>query len=294
MRAPSAAPAGRLVVLAVFGKDDLGGNPVAVLRDPSRDVTADLPALARRLNMSVVAVADGRALRFASTAAELSMCGHGCLGAAWLLAGDMAASAGRILDTPAGPIACRRHDRFRVAIGLPSGGSVSVADAPSRRLVQHALNLRADEMHDLDLLTAGTLRPKTLIPLKSAGSLQTLSIRPDLVRQVCARLNSTGLYPFAPAASASPAFVARQFTASGGEDAATGTAAAALMCGLRSWKSDRLGMPGSLCVEQGEQMSRPSRLFVEADGLEEGEGRIWLSGRVARNAAWEEAPWPSI
>jgi PhzF family phenazine biosynthesis protein len=279
----------------VFGKGDLGGNPVAVLRDPPRRVTDDLPALARRLEMSVVVVTNGWTMRFASTASELSMCGHGCLGAAWLLAGDAAAPAPMMLDTPAGLIACRARDGFRVSIGLPSGGIVPVPDAMSRRLVQQALNLEAGDMHDLDLLTAGRLRPKTLVPLKSARSLETLSVRPDLVREVCVQLNSTGLYPFAPAAAGSPVFVARQFPASGGEDAATGTAAAALMCGLRHWRSERLGMPRALCIEQGEQMARPCRLIVEADAPEEGDGRVWLSGHVARNAAWqEEATWQSI
>lgn len=291
MTASSAAP----VFLGVFGKDGNGGNPVAVLRDLPREVTKDLPGLARHLGMSVAVVANERSLRFASTAAELSMCGHGCLGAAWMLTRDATAPVDMTLDTPAGPIACRR-DGATVSIGLPMGTAVPVSDAASRDLVQRALGLASEDMHELDLLTAGPLRPKTLVALRRAKTLETLSVRSDLVREACARLNSTGLYPFARARVVLPIFAARQFPASGGEDAATGTAAAALMSGLLHWRSDRLGEPSSLCVEQGEQISRPCRLIVEADWPGEGSGRVWLSGRIAEDAARQgkEMPWPSI
>ena len=101
------------------------------------------------------------------------------------------------------------------------------------------------------------------------------------IEQLCARIGSTGLYPYAISDRERQIIDARQFPRSSGypEDAATGIAASALAFGLLSnglvEASER-----RITVRQGRAMKRPSEIHVR---FNLGDGRIdgcWLSGVV--------------
>jgi enamine deaminase RidA (YjgF/YER057c/UK114 family) len=131
------------------------------------------------------------------------------------------------------------------------------------------------------VLNAATSRVKTLIQLTSPEALH--SLQPDLasVEELCTRLGSTGLYPFAVSNrdTASPAVSARQFPKSSGypEDPATGIAATALAWGLRELKivGDEEAM---VTVHQGEAMRSPSCIFVRLPAASATEQVCWLRG----------------
>ena len=113
-------------------------------------------------------------------------------------------------------------------------------------------------------------------------------LKPDVdrIEEVCDRIGSTGLYPYAIANGKERIFEARQFPKSSGypEDAATGIAAAALAFGLLH---DQVveGDKRPIVIRQGRAMRRPSeirvRFHVEASGLIDGR---WIGGpvRIAR------------
>jgi PhzF family phenazine biosynthesis protein len=136
------------------------------------------------------------------------------------------------------------------------------------------LGITTADLAPFPVQNASTARVKTLIPVADVATLD--SLQPDFARvqEVCARIDSTGLYPYAP--SGDRRFDARQFPRSSGypEDAATGIAAAALAFGaLENGLIDRAG--GIVRVRQGRAMGRPSeiRLRFADDGL-------WLGGEV--------------
>jgi predicted PhzF superfamily epimerase YddE/YHI9 len=102
------------------------------------------------------------------------------------------------------------------------------------------------------------------------------------VEQVCERIGSTGLYPYARCDIGPDVFDARQFPKSSGfpEDAATGIAATALAFGLLAngvVKADRR----SIKVRQGRAMGCPSEIIVrfqlDAAGHVNG---CWVGGNV--------------
>jgi PhzF family phenazine biosynthesis protein len=101
----------------------------------------------------------------------------------------------------------------------------------------------------------------------------------DRIEAACSRVDSTGLYPYAP--SGANQFDARQFPRASGypEDPATGVAATALAFGLLA---DGLAGAGDepVVVRQGRAMGRPSRMTV---AFESANGQVtgcWLGGPV--------------
>jgi PhzF family phenazine biosynthesis protein len=135
-------------------------------------------------------------------------------------------------------------------------------------------------MLDLTLVNASTSRVKTMVPLASPSTLNTLA--PDFRRMeaLCDRIGSTGLYPFACDWEDERTYHARQFPSSSGypEDAATGIAATALLFALRHYgliKNRR-----TIRVRQGEAMGRPSRMAVTLDQGRDPAVGCWLSGDV--------------
>lgn len=135
----------------------------------------------------------------------------------------------------------------------------------------------------MPIQNACTSRVKTLVPLKSEAILNGLT--PDFTRmeEVCTRIGSTGLYPYAVLDRDQQIFDARQFPQSSGypEDAATGIAASALSFGLLKNglvdNSDR-----QITVHQGRAMNRPSSISIRfeiADGAPTG---CWIGGAVRR------------
>lgn len=101
------------------------------------------------------------------------------------------------------------------------------------------------------------------------------------MEELCEKIGSTGLYPYAAHDREGQIFDARQFPKSSGypEDAATGIAAAALSFGLLAngevESSERL-----ITIRQGRAMGRPSQISVRFR-LENGRpAGCWLGGSV--------------
>ena len=169
-----------------------------------------------------------------------------------------------------------------VEVSQPVGVVEPLADAAeAEAAILRVLGIGPEDRAPFPIQNARTSRVKTLVPLKSVAILDGL--QPDFgkVEQLCADIDSTGLYPYAVFDRERQIVDARQFPRSSGypEDAATGIAAAALAFGLLSNgivdASDRL-----VTIRQGRAMNRPSEIQVRfnlADGRVDG---CWLSGVV--------------
>lgn len=271
----------------VFVAGSRGGNPAPVVLDAKGLSSDEMQKIAAKygheagfvLPPSDPARADVQ-YRFFVPRHEMEMCGHATLGTTWLLAKKGKLKPGEIrVETLSGIVRTRISDNGSVAVAQPKG-DVTEVDAAFRAEILDVLGITERDMLDLPILNASTSRVKTLVPV--ASPLVVNQLKPDFARMedLCERLGSTGLYPFACDFDDERTYHARQFPKSSGypEDAATGIAATALIYGLRRYGLIRSRR--TIRVRQGEAMGRPSRLAVTLADGKDGSVGCWLSGDV--------------
>ncbi|TYL76054.1 PhzF family phenazine biosynthesis protein [Bradyrhizobium cytisi] len=278
----------------VFAAGPDGGNPAPIVVDAAGMLDAQMQELASSYGHEsgfVLPPPSGSdcdfEFRFWVPNHEMSMCGHATVGAVWLLE-----QLGRLSDdrlkiwTKSGRVEARIRrpagQDVLVEVSQPAGHVEPLPDADQARAdIVEVLGIRSDDLAPLPIQNARTSRVKTLIPMRSVSALDGLSPDFSNLEQLCVRIGSTGLYPYAISDRQRQVVDARQFPRSSGypEDAATGIAASALSFGLLSnglvEASERL-----ITVRQGRAMKRPSEIRVRFN-LED--GRIdgcWLSGVV--------------
>lgn len=262
-------------VVDVFADGPGGGNPAPIATDAQDMTDADMQDLARHYGHEsgfVITAPEGSGcdlgLRFWVPNHEMSMCGHATVGAVWLLdrLGRLPAEDLKIW-TASGMVEAKvtgSADDRKVAISQPRGrvealpGEAGEWDAE----ILSVLGISTEDLAPFPIRNAATSRTKTMISLCSAEVLDAL--RPDFSRieGLCAAIDSTGLYPFAPTGAGEQRFDARQFPRSSGypEDAATGIAAAALAFHLLQDDLVRADQP--VIIRQGRAMGHPSRIEV--------------------------------
>jgi PhzF family phenazine biosynthesis protein len=278
----------------VFAAGPDGGNPAPIVVEATGMSDTEMQEVARSYGHESGFVFPAPAgsdcdfeFRFWVPHHEMSMCGHATVGAVWLLA-----ELGRLpkdqltISTRSGRVEARVHRLagrdVLVEVSQPAGIVEPLPDAAeAEAAILQVLGIGPEDRAPFPIQNAQTSRVKTLVPLKSVAILDGL--QPDFgrVEDLCARIDSTGLYPYAIFDRERQVVDARQFPRSSGypEDAATGIAASALAFGLLSngivEASDR-----SVTIRQGRAMKRPSEIQVRfnlADGRVEG---CWLSGVV--------------
>lgn len=282
----------RLKFVRVFAAGPEGGNPAPIVVEATGMSDAEMQDVARSYGHEsgfVLPPPPGSdfdfEFRFWVPNHEMSMCGHATVGAVWLLE-----RLGRLpkdqlaISTKSGRVEARVHrpagqDAF-VEVSQPVG-VVEPVSAEARAAVLDVLAIESDDLAAFPIQNARTSRVKTLVPLKNVALLDGL--KPDFARmeELCTRIGSTGLYPYAIFDREKQIVDARQFPQSSGypEDAATGIAAAALSFGLLSngivEASER-----PISMRQGRAMNHPSEIRVRFN-LEHGRvNGCWLSGVV--------------
>ena len=259
----------------VFTAGPNGGNPAPIVVDADGMSDTEMRQVARDHGHEagfVLTAPEGfdHALRFWVPNHEMSMCGHATVGALWVLNRLGRIAKDRLTLTTPGGVVHARLSGGKVEISQPQGVVEPVAET---REVLDVLGIAEDDLAPLEIQNASTVRVKTLIPLKDVATLDAL--RPDFSRmqEVCDRIGSTGLYPYAP--SGDRRFDARQFPRASGypEDAATGIAAAALAFGLL--RNGLVAPTDTVRVRQGRAMGRPSEITLRLTG-----NGLWLGGDV--------------
>ena len=291
-------------LVSVFAAGSHGGNPAPIVVDAAGMSDADMQQVARSFGYEsgfVLPPPSGSGcdfeFRFWVPNHEMSMCGHATVGALWLL-DRLGKLPGDHLSiwTKSGRVDARIRNRTEhgavVEISQPAGTVEPLPDAAkSRADILEILGIRADDLASLPIQNASTSRVKTLVPLNSVATLDRLS--PDFTRieELCRRIGSTGLYPYAVFDKDAQIVDARQFPRSSGypEDAATGIAASALSFGLLSngivEASER-----QITIRQGRAMQRPSEILVRFR-LDEGRPHgCWLGGAVRLQEREEASP----
>jgi len=282
----------RLQFVRVFAAGPEGGNPAPIVVDATGMSDAEMQAVARSYGHEsgfVLPPPPGSdfdfEFRFWVPNHEMSMCGHATVGAVWLLErlGQLPKDHLSI-STKSGRVEARVHrpagqDAF-VEVSQPAGVVEPVAEE-ARAAILDVLGIGTDVLAPYPIQNARTSRVKTLVPLKSVAILD--SLKPDFGRmeQLCTRIGSTGLYPYAVFDREKQIVDARQFPKSSGypEDAATGIAAAALAFGLLAngivEVSER-----TVTIRQGRAMNHPSEIRIRFNLAGAVVNGCWLSGIV--------------
>lgn len=298
---PQSLPAaGQVVLIRVFVNGLGGGNPLPLVADAKGMDTAQMQEIARTHGHESAFVlpadvpgADWR-LRFFVPHHEMEMCGHATVGTLWALRrwGAWHTPTARV-QTMSGLVDVEWDEvRQRVWISQPVVRE-GVLEPGAAALVARILRLGAVTT-PRQMVNAATSRVKTLVPLSSVATLQ--SLEPDFaaVESTCDAIGSTGLYPYAlqtDGHAAGPIVFARQFPRKSGypEDAATGIAAAALWGHLAAAGAIATGSasaPVVCTVRQGDAMGCPSAIAVRPrfDASDAVAG-CWLSGEVVEGTA---------
>lgn len=279
-------------IVSVFATGPRGGNPAPIVIDAVGMSDTQMQQIARALGYESGFVLPPPPasdcdfeFRYWVPNHEMPMCGHVTVGALWLLdrlgrlPGDELA-----IWTKSGRVDARVRERTAegaaVEVSQPAGTIETLGDADAADILE-VLGIGMDDLAPQPIQNASTSRVKTLVPLKSIDTLNGLS--PDFARieDLCSRIGSTGLYPYAVLDKDAQIVEARQFPKSSGypEDAATGIAASALAFGLLAngmvEASER-----PIAVRQGRAMQRPSEIAVRFRFDEERPVGCWLGGTV--------------
>ena len=274
----------RLRQVDVFTDRPYGGNPLAVILDADPLSTGQMQAIAREMNLSETSFvtsptapdADYR-MRIFTPSRELPFAGHPSVGTAHVLFEEGVLKAG---STPA---------VFHQEVGIGVLPIEIRPQEPSPRIVMTQGTPEFDDaLHGLERLSAALnvdkaaieasgLQPQIVstglrqLMLPIAGLEAVQQIKPDLraLEELEKEMEFTGCSVFS-LQTVSPDTTAhvRFFTPTSGisEDPATGSAAGAL--GAYLVRNGVLGDTRGrieLTVEQGGEIGRPSRIYVEVE-----------------------------
>lgn len=273
-RASPAAGHLRYVLLDVFTRTPLAGNPLAVFTDARQLPAARMQDLARELNLSeavfLLAARGGGdvAARIFTPAAELPFAGHPVLGAA-VLAGAALGREHVVVETAGGEVAVElgAHDgraRFaRMRQPLPSsepfeGAPQLLAALALERSQPPVAAYRNGPLHVLVTL-ADEGAVQALVPDGAALS----ALGEVCVSCFCADGARVRTRMFAPALGVA-------------EDPATGSAAGPLAVHLA--RHGLISFGQEIEISQGREIGRPSQLFARVLGSPERLERVEVGG----------------
>jgi trans-2,3-dihydro-3-hydroxyanthranilate isomerase len=266
------------ITVSVFVQNDplTGGNPLAVFVEPGPLPASRMQAIARTMNLSETSFvtrveSNAYDVRIFTPAEELPFAGHPTIGTAWVLQ-----QAGRLEGTeftqhsPAGPTPLeQRGDLLWFTRTGSAQDDLEAASPDAVRRIAEALRLEERDigMEAREVGRSGFFRPaianggfdQLMVPLRDVGALERC--RPDAAG--LAALTDSGMYCFTGVGAGR--LRARAFFGPVGvhEDAATGSAAAAL--GMYLGKRVEAI---ELEILQGVEMGRPSVLYLKASGNE--------------------------
>lgn len=261
------------LLLDVFTRERLKGNPLAVV--PKADGLLDdhMQAIAREFNLSETVFIfrpnverNTASVRIFTPYAELPFAGHPTVGAAVVLGMQKKVSAVRI-EEKVGLITAlfekvdKRSGEARFALPrLPA----KIAELTDRAGIAHALGI------DVEDIGCGPYRPSVysagvtfhLVPVRDPEVLKKISVNVALFAKVFSHEhNSVYIFTETPHEHGND-IAARMFGMDIGEDPGTGSAAAALI-GLLAEHTHFATGQADYVLRQGHEMGRPCRITLQ-------------------------------
>jgi trans-2,3-dihydro-3-hydroxyanthranilate isomerase len=263
-----------LMIVDVFAESRYEGNQLAVVEGAAHLDGAAMQSIAREMNFSettfVTYREEGRArMRIFTPGEELPFAGHPTLGTAWVLGRDRVTFT---LEMPIGAVTV--SFREGIAWMAPPAAELGTGIEPQR-----AAELIGVAAGDIDMtIPPRMIRCGPTFPLIAVRSLDALR-RVRVSRSTADRLETPG-FPFVVVRGGygrDADFAARMLFFDGvamREDPATGSANAAF-----AWYLRELGERGDFIVEQGFEIRRPSRIYLDVNDS------VAVGGRVQPVAA---------
>ncbi len=280
-----------------FTSQPFGGNPAAIIINADNIPDEQKQVIARELNVSeTVFISKSQVanfkVQFFTPKQETVLCGHGTIGAFWLLGsiGKIENRSGDFVcvmqETKAGILPIEVHfDKNKMlhqVVMHQTFPEFSGNDINSDEIAK-ILGVSANQFESgYPLKIVSTGRPKLFIPIKNRDVLY--DIKPDFNMMVdyCIQQSITGFHLFTfDTHEPDSITTARHFAPVAGvnEDPVTGIAAGALGCYLSEFAKDKLSI--SKCqMEQGFNMGRKGIIYVEIYK----EGRQYKSVKVGGKA----------
>ena len=264
----------------VFTERPLAGNQLCVIPRTPEDLDPSLmQALAAEIGFSettfvVHAERDRYRVRIFTPGRELPFAGHPTLGTAYVLAAEGLVGSPAVQEVTAGEIPVEM-DTTRGSAWMRQLPAVFGTQFPHPEAAVRAAGLTAADLHqELRPQVVSTGLRQLLVPVRTAE--QVAAARPDqeAVNEVTLEAGADGLYLFA---LADGGIKARFFGPGVGvdEDPATGSAAGP----LGAYLADRGVISGEIVIRQGEEIGRPSVLYVDPE-LEGDTWRVRVGGGV--------------
>ena len=247
-------------IVDVFAERPLAGNQLAVVRGCAHLDAEKMQAVAREMNFSETTfVVEERSpeakVRIFTPVRELPFAGHPTLGTAWVLGRDLGTYT---LDLEAGrvPVTFEADD-----IAWMEPPPVDLGDPLDAPRAAALLGLEESDLDTRYPSRFATVGPWfVLIGVRTLDALRRIAIDPTVYDDVAAG-GWLAVFAFAEEPYHDDAsFAARMLIPFNGirEDPATGSANTAFAAHLRS-----LGKSGRIIVEQGFEIDRPSRLYLD-------------------------------
>jgi trans-2,3-dihydro-3-hydroxyanthranilate isomerase len=297
-------PALRFVQVDVFTETPFYGNPLAVIVDGQGLTGEQMQAIAREMNLSETsfilppteATAHAR-VRIFTPHLELPFAGHPVVGTSYVLATE--------------GLIPRCEESFEIRLEL-GGGVLPVEIACANGMVtQVTMTQRAPQFlavlppADIEQLAGGlgldtqdisgtglpaqlvsTGLPQLMVPIRSLAAVQAIKLELRQLQAICERYATHSLYAFTRETITAGAHVhSRLFAPLAGvfEDPATGSASGALGAYLVQHRVVGGEAPVvHLENEQGYELGRQSRIFIEVTRNSSTISRVRVGGRVVK------------
>ena len=267
----------RIVNVFTEGTQPFTGNPLCVFEDGSGLSGERMQALARQFNLSettfILPPTDGKAnarVRIFTPAYEMAFAGHPTLGTAQVCRSLKLGGDSLVLEMQAGLIPVRAAGGRWTLTAL---GATSRELDVTRAALAAALGLKVSDIGERPLwVKAG--KEQLVVPLTSTDAVRRAAPVPSALDTIRSEDGQSMAYVFCP--SGEGRSLARFFFPAGGailEDPATGSATA----NFGAWcLAMQRPLPVQVQISQGEQVSRPSSLFLEVNR----DGQIFVGGDV--------------
>jgi trans-2,3-dihydro-3-hydroxyanthranilate isomerase len=292
-------PSLRFVQVDVFTETPFCGNPLAVVLDGQGLRGEQMQAIAREMNLSettfilppTAGAAEAR-VRIFTPRLELPFAGHPVVGTSYVLVTE-----GRVP---------RGEEVFEIRLELGIGivpvtitraGEAVAQVTMTQQTPQFRAILNEDDVRQLaqglgldpqDLLTTGlpaqlvsTGLPQLMVPVRSLQAMQAITLELGSLRPICERYDTFTRETATPSAHVHT----RLFAPMAGvlEDPATGSASGALGAYLVHYRvvgSDRSVV--HIEAEQGYELGRPSRIFIDVERRGSNISSVRVGGRVVK------------
>ena len=269
--------------LDVFAERPLAGNALAVFPDARGLSSEEMQALARETNLCETTFVLPRApeverergvhVRIFTVREELEFAGHPTLGtASWLyLNHPIFRGAQEItLDLRVGPIpvAFSAQQSGPGVYGRMRQNDPVFGEIHDPTIIAAALGLSLDDLDPgLPIQTVSTGMAFCIVPLRSLEVANRLAIPQPSAQAYLARSDAKFFHCITRASAASGADWHARMQFYNGEDPATGSASGCTIAYLVRHSLAASGQP--IVIEQGVEMLRPSRIYVDAtrDGV---------------------------